>query len=104
MKHISGSFSEQQMKEQKKILHGSVHWLLLYKENNYDKLDVYFEYLLRRISGLNTLLKQPPELVTLLSTLQAAREELSNPKFDFHVYRKLILDSHSLIDQIKECD
>ena len=94
MKHIYGSFSEQQMKEQKKILHGSVHWLLLYKENNYDKLDVYFEYLLRRISGLNTL----------LSTLQAAREELSNPKFDFHVYRKLILDSHSLIDQIKECD
>jgi len=55
-----------------------------------------------RIGGLNDILFEPPELVTLLSLLQAARKEAQNKDFEFKKYRKLILDSHSLIDKIKE--
>lgn len=102
MMHLYGNFSETQIKEQKKSLHNSIHWLLIYKEENYEYLDTYFESLLLRIGGLNDILLEPPELVTLLSLLQAARKEALSDSFEFKKYRKLILDSHSLIDKIKE--
>lgn len=102
MMHLYGHFTPTQMKEQKKSLHNSVHWLLIYKEENYEYLDAYFDSLLLRIGGLNDILFEPPELVTLISLLQAARKEACNDDFSFKRYRKLILDSHSLIDKIKE--
>lgn len=102
MMHLYGHFTPTQMKEQKKSLHNSVHWLLIYKEENYEYLDAYFDSLLLRIGGLNDILFEPPELVTLISLLQAARKEACNVDFSFKRYRKLILDSHSLIDKIKE--
>lgn len=104
MTHLYGTFSSSQIKEQKKSLHNSIHWLLIYKEENYEYLDTYFDALLTRIGGLNDLLFYPPELVTLLSLLQAARTEAAKEDFTFKKYRKLILDSHSLIDKIKESD
>lgn len=102
MMHLYGHFTPTQMKEQKKSLHNSIHWLLIYKEENYEYLDAYFDSLLLRIGGLNDILFEPPELVTLISLLQAARKEACNDDFSFKRYRKLILDSHSLIDKIKE--
>ena len=102
MTHLYGNFTKTQMKEQKKSLHNSIHWLLIYKEEEYEYLDAYFESLLLRIGGLNDILFEPPELVTLLSLLHAARKEANDDKFEFKRYRKLILDSHSLIDKIKE--
>lgn len=57
-----------------------------------------------RISGLNELLGYQPILVSLLSILQAARSENQKENFDFDIYRKLILDAHSLVDRIKEDD
>ena len=104
MDHLYGEFSKIQMQEQKKHLHNSIHWLLIYKEEDYPQLDYYFETLLWRISGLNDILFQPPELVTLISLLQAAKKEALKDNCDFKKYRKLILDSHSLIDKIKEGD
>lgn len=100
--HLYGEFTATQIKEQKKSLHNSIHWLLIYKEENYEYLDAYFDSLLLRVGGLNDILFAPPELVTLISLLQAARKEACNDNFSFKRYRKLILDSHSLIDKIKE--
>ena len=102
MIHLYGTFSPSQIKEQKKSLHNSIHWLLIQKEENYEYLDAYFDSLLLRIGGLNDILFEPPELVTLLSLLQAARIESCSENFEFKRYRKLILDAHSLIDKIKE--
>lgn len=102
MMHLYGEFTATQIKEQKKSLHNSIHWLLIYKEENYEYLDAYFDSLLLRVGGLNDILFAPPELVTLISLLQAARKEACNDNFSFKRYRKLILDSHSLIDKIKE--
>ena len=52
--------------------------------------------------GLNKLLMDQPELVMVLSLLQAAMTEYNNPKFNFHIYRKLILDAGAEVDKLKE--
>lgn len=104
MKHLYGEFTKQQIKDQKKQLHSSIHWLLIYKEENYELLDRYFTSLLYRISGLNELFRTQPEIVTLISVLQSAKTEAKKEDFDFNIYRKLIFDAHSLVDKIREDD
>ena len=55
-----------------------------------------------RIGGMNDLLMNPPELVTVLSLLQAALTEYNNPEFNFKTYRKLILDAGAEVDRLGE--
>lgn len=102
MKHIYGTFSAEQIHQQKENLHNSIHWLLLYKEQQYPHLSSYIKSLMIRISGLNKLLNEPAELVTLLSLLQAITDMNDSPNCDFKMYRKLVLDAHSITDMIKE--
>ena len=81
-------------------------WLLIYKdpktkgefENvNFNK---YFDGLMRRINGLNELLFNPTEIVTIMSLLEAALIETRKEDFDYLAYRKLVLDAHAQIDKI----
>ena len=78
-----------------------IHWLLIYKEQGYDadKLDRYFNTVLLRLSGFNEMLQYPEVLVELMSNIQAARIMAKAKTFQFADYRKLILDSHSLVDR-----
>lgn len=101
MEYLYGSFSSKQMEQAKKQMHSMIHWLLIYKEQNYDpdKLDRYFNTVLLRLSGFNELLEYPETLVELISNLQAARTMAKAKLFQFADYRKLILDSHTLIDR-----
>ena len=55
-----------------------------------------------KIGGLNELLMCQPELVNVMSLLQAALREYNNPKFSYKRYRKLILDAGSEIMKLKE--
>ncbi len=80
-------------------LHKKVHWLLIYREENYSLLDEYFSSLLFKIGGLNAVLGEPWELLDLMSTLEAARLENRKEDGDFKIYRKAILDAHSIIDK-----
>lgn len=102
MRHLYGNFSAEQIHQQKENLHNSIHWLLLYKEQKYPHLSNYIKSLMLRISGLNRLLNEPAELVTLLSILQAINDMNDSPNCDFKTYRKLVLDAHSITDMIKE--
>lgn len=95
-----GCFSKTQMNLHKKYLHSSIHWLLRYKEQNYPYLEEYFSSLLFKLNGMNSLLNYPPEFVSLLSLIEGARLETHKSNFDFHAYRKAILDAHSLIDSL----
>lgn len=95
-----GYFSKEQMNSQKQYLHSSIHWLLRYKEQDYPYLEEYFSSLLFKLSGLNSLLDYPPEFVSLLSLIEGARLETHKANFNFHDYRKAILDAHSLIDNL----
>lgn len=100
--HMYGEFTKNQIAAQKKELHRSIHWLLIYREQNYQHLSEYVTALMIRISGLNELLREPPVIITLLSILQAIKDELNKPVSDFKLYRKLVFDAHSLIDKIEE--
>ena len=104
IKYLYGEFSVEQLKEHKKHLHSSIHWLLIYKDPKtaYQWKDVdvdkYFSVLLLKIGGLNELFGKPESIVTLLSVLEAARLENQKQDFDWPVYRKLVLDAQNLVE------
>lgn len=105
--HKYGSFTETQIDEYKKKLHKKIHWLLLYKDPNIQRdeevnFQQYYFWLMKSISGANSLLRYPNEMVELLSVLQEARKESYKEDFDFGIFRKLILDAHSIVDRIGE--
>lgn len=100
MKHIyDNEFSPSQMKEEFSILHAKIHWLLIYKEENYPLLDSYFVSVLEYIASLNELLGKPNGFVDLMNILHKARR-LNAEGRNFKQYRKLILDAHSKLDEM----
>ena len=108
MKHLYGEFTKEQINQTVKSLRGYIFFLLLCVDlktaQEYKDVDVNscFMNLLLRMGGLNHLLMERPELVTVMSLLQAANIEYNNPEFRFKVYRKLILDAGSEIEKLKE--
>lgn len=104
MKNCYGEFTKEQIVEYKKTLHASVHWLLIYKEESYEFLDKYFESLIVRVGGLNRMFNYSQEIMRLVVVLDSAREEATKENCNFKTYRKLILDAHTLIDQLRESD
>lgn len=98
---LYGNFTNSQISDYKKKLHNKIHWLLIYKENNDTaRLEQYFPSLLKQISALNEIVKYDSALIELLSVLQAAYTESQNEICDFKMYRKFILDAHSIVDKI----
>lgn len=108
MKHLYGEFTKNQIAETKKSLRGSIFFLLLCVDNKtsheYKDVDVNkcFNGLLLKLGGMNQLLMNQPELVTVMSLLQAAMNEFNNPEFNFQTYRKLILDAGAEVYKLKE--
>lgn len=108
MEHLYGEFTQDQIARTKKSLRGSIFFLLLCVDNKtsdeYKDVDVNkcFKGLLLKIGGLNQLLMNQPELVTVMSLLQAAMNEYNSPKFRFKTYRKLILDAGAEVEKLKE--
>ena len=108
MKHLYGEFTREQIVQTKKSLRGSIFFLLLCVDRNtaseYKDVDVNksFQGLLLKIGGMNELFMNQPELVTVMSLLQAAMMEYNNPEFNFQIYRKLILDAGAEVEKLKE--
>ena len=108
MKHLYGEFTQNQIAETKKSLRGSIFFLLLCVDketaHEYENVDVNksFKGLLLKLGGMNELLMNQPELVTVMSLLQAAMNEYNKPEFDFKTYRKLILDAGAEVKRLKE--
>ena len=112
MKHLYGEFTQDQIAQTKKSLRKSIFFLLVCVDPNTSQdckdVDVNecFKGLLLKLGGMNQLLMNQPELVTVMSLLQAALMEYNSPEFDpevdFHVYRKLILDAGAEVDNLKE--
>ena len=108
MKYLYGHFSDEQFEQFKKQLHSKIHWLILYKdpkkENEYPDVDFnkYFITLMQEIDSLNELLFYPPQIVEITCLLQTAYRETKQNPFNYHNYRKCILDAHSLVDKIQE--
>ena len=101
-----GDLNEEQLNGYREKLHKKLFWLLLYKDPetkedfNYVDFDSYFSTLMKELNGLNTILFHPAGLPELLSVLQAAYDESAKQPFNYRVYRKLVLDSHALLDRV----
>lgn len=108
MRHLYGEFTQDQIAETKKSLRKSIFFLLVCADEETApteiKVDINksFKGLLLKIGGMNHLLMEQPELVTVMSLLQAAMDEYNKPKFDFKTYKKLILDAGAEVNRLKE--
>lgn len=107
--HKYGEFTDMQISEIKEILRHRIFFLLLVAEDEAKNNKVEYPHidlmkantsLLWRISGLNELLGNPIELVTVLSLLEEANNIIDNQNFDFEKYRKLILDAGAEVIKI----
>lgn len=107
MEHKYGYFDDEQFEAFKSKLHKEMFWLLLYKDpktaDQYSHVDFskFFDGLMRRINGLSSLLFYPPEMIGIMSNLEAARLETKEEDFNYLNYRKLVLDAHALLDKIE---
>ena len=97
METIYGNISDTLISENIVDLISQVYKLLPYKEENYEGLDLHFSNILLRLSGLSHVINNSPELITVISILEAARTENN-----FYLYRKAILDSCSILERIRE--
>jgi hypothetical protein len=88
-----------QIAAEKKYFISAIYKLLPYKETAYDYLDNYFESVLQRLIGFNKISGFQPEVITIISLLEYAREEN-----DLKKYRKAILDACGMVEFIKESD
>lgn len=110
MRQKYGQFSQSQISLTKKDIRKQIIFLLSIADpelkDKYQHIDVKaaFQSLLDELSGLNELLFQPPELVRVMSLLEAALKEYNSKTFDFSRYRKLILDAGAEVNAIKEVD
>lgn len=110
MTHKYGSFSQSQIGATKKDIRKQIIFLLSIVDPNlkdkYQHIDVKaaFQSLLDELSGMNDLLFHPPELVIVMSLLEAALNEYNSENFNFGRYRKLILDAGAKVNAIREVD
>lgn len=96
MNTIYGNIPDELLVSNLDDLIGQIFKLLPYKEKNSEDLNYLFTTLLFRISGLTNILEPIPELITVISILEAARTEK-----DFKLYRKAILDSCSILKRVQ---
>lgn len=103
-----GEFSDNQIKNTKEYMRRRIFFLLLIVDpktkDEYKNVNVCdaFDCELRKLAGLNSILFEPPEIVRIISLLEAALIEYSSENFNWHKYRKLILDAGNEVLKIKE--
>lgn len=110
MEYLYGTFSDNQMEVNAQLMHNEIHKLLLYKDRDVSEhifdsdadFINYFSNLLFRFGGLNELLGEPEQMVSLMSTLQSAFTESKKKNFNWYRFRRLILDSHGYIKAMFE--
>lgn len=84
-----------QLSKEKKYLTSSIFKLLPYKQEGYEHLDNYFESVLQRLIGFNSIIDSQTEMITIISLIEYARKET-----DFTKYRKAILDACSMMQSV----
>jgi len=102
MEGLYGKISDKQLSEFKKRLHGKIHWLLVYKEDdsfNVD-FDAYFEELMEFIGRAGEVLRQDSIALEILITLKMAYDETTKDSFSHYRYRHYVLEAHNLVDRL----
>lgn len=110
MEYIYGEFTDEQISEAVKQMHNDIHKLLLYKDNKIEEKIFesdedylkYFNNLLFRFAGMNELFGEPPQLVSFMSTLQGAYDEVQKYRLNYLKFRRAILDCHGYLKSMFE--
>ncbi len=108
MKTKYGDIPDHQINSAKKCIRKSIFYLLLYADPQekikYPDVDINkaFANVFYQLMGFNKILLEPPEILLVMSILESAQMLYNSANFDFHIYRKLILDAGSKIMQVAE--
>lgn len=105
MRYIYGDFTDKQITDAVRAMHNDIHKLLLYKDKHItetifeddEAFLIFFENVLFKLGGTKTLFNNNGYMVTLMSTLQAAYDEVTSDHFNYVTFRRAILDSHGYI-------
>ena len=104
-----GTYTDSQLSATKQYIRKQIFYLLLYVDPKtsieYPNVNVKqaFNGLQYKLGGLNSLLLEPPSLVTVMALLEAALLEYqSENSFNFNKYRKLILDAGNEVLKIDD--
>lgn len=93
---IYGVIPEEPVSSNLDDLISQVFKLLPYKENENSLLENHFSSLLYRLTGLSELFPDFPELITVISVLEAARTQDND-----RLYRKAVLDSCAILKKLQ---
>jgi len=109
IRHKYGEFADMQFHEAKEYIRKKIFFLLLVAEDletrdKFPNVDLGQAHanIMYKLSGLNSILGEPREMVTVLSTLEKANNLILENEFDFKLYRKLILEAGAEVSKICE--
>jgi hypothetical protein len=97
MKNCYENIPSNQIEKQKRYFYGAIINCLYLREDNSPFLDATIQTLINQIIGSNVLFGFQPEVLTIVSNLETARQ---NPL----QFRKCILDAANLVDTLKGGD
>ena len=97
MRNVYENVPSNQIEKQKRYFYGAIINCLYLREDNSPFLDATIQTLINQILGSNVLFGFQPEVLTIVSNLETARQ---NPI----QFRKCILDAANLVDTLKGGD
>lgn len=97
MRNVYENVPSNQIEKQKRYFYGAIINCLYLREDNSPFLDATIQTLINQILGSNVLFGFQPEVLTIVSNLETARQ---NPM----QFRKCILDAANLVDTLKGGD
>lgn len=105
MRYLYGHFSHKQLDKAVCAMHRDIHKLLIYKDDSIEAKNfendvaflTFFKKVMYKFGGTKTLFNNNEIMVSLMSTLQAAMDEIESDNYDWETYRRAILDAHEYI-------
>lgn len=97
MRNVYEGVPSNQIEKQKRYFYGAIINLMYLREDNSPFLDATMQTLINQILGSNALFGFQPEVLTIVSNLETARQ---NPI----QFRKCILDAANLVDKLNGGD
>lgn len=94
MKSVYENVPSNQIEKQKRYFYGAIINCLYLWEDNSPFVDATIQTLINQIGGSNRLFGYQPEILTIVSNLEMARQNPSQ-------FRKCILDAANLVDTLK---
>ena len=97
MRNVYENVPSNQIEKQKRYFYGAIINCLYLKEDNSPFLDATIQTLINQILGSNVLFGFQPEVLTIVSNLETARQNQTQ-------FRKCILDAANLVDKLNGGD